>query len=132
MQEESKLHRTQLQVGHWNNFVGQQAMSLSSDRTAEDKIISNTNTIFTSVANTELTHYKARSNHPIPVWLQRQLITAGNSAVTLGRGTPGSANSGESTNLNCLQIAHASFKAESLPSFSLDCIELATSCRWSS
>lgn len=64
--QESKLHSIQLQVGNWNNFVGQEAMSLSSDRSAEDKITSNINTIFTSVANTELTHYKARSNHPIP------------------------------------------------------------------
>lgn len=63
--QESKLCRIELQVGNWNNFVGWEVMSLPSNRTAEDKITTNTSTIFTSVSNTELTHYKAMSNHPI-------------------------------------------------------------------
>lgn len=53
-------------MGNCNNFVGQEAMSLPSDRKAEDKITSSNNTIFTSFANTELTHYRAMNNHPVP------------------------------------------------------------------
>lgn len=41
-------------------------MSLPSDRTAEEKMTSNTNTNFISVANAEFTQYKTMRKHPIP------------------------------------------------------------------